>query len=150
MSLSATRLPGVVAVAQAGGTTWEVGFVTPDDIDVDRGTIDLPGSARVLPRTNELTPFGIMALATHLERVRDGEKCFSPRSTAFSASVSACQALSSVLRKAHLAHLPNVRIDSIRAWAGRRAYDAHGIEAAARLLGCRSLDTALRIVGAGR
>lgn len=142
-----TRFAGVLALGEAGATTWEMGMVNTDDIDVSKKTVRLAGSYRASERVNKLTDFGVAALTARLEVVPPGRLCFTPRGSLMSTSANACATLDKVLRRAQLFHLPGVRVDSIRAWAARRAYDAGGAEEAARVLGVRSLDTAVRVAG---
>lgn len=145
-----TRMPGMLALAEASATTWEIGFVTTCDVNLSAETVRLPGTQHLLPRTNPLTPFGVAALAARVDHLPEGAQIFTPRSTPLSANANASAVLGRLLRRAQLAHLSDVRIDSIRAWRGHCAYKEGGIEAAAAALGCRSLDTAARIIGVRR
>lgn len=149
------RLPAALALAEVTtGRVWEIAVASGTDVDLANGTVRLAGTARVAPRTGTLTPWGSHWLAVRVADLGPGlddALVYRGNGSQWSQHASACEALAEVLRRGMVSHLPGVGVGSIRAWAGRRTYVADGIEAAAAVLGCRSVDATARIVGvAGR
>ena len=146
------RLPAALALAEASAASWEIAVTGGTDVDLPNGTVRLAGTVRVVPRTGILTPWGSHWLGVRIVDLGPGPDALVYRGNGsqWSQHASSCEALAEVLRRGAVSHLAGVRVGSIRAWAGRRAYEANGIEAAATVLGCRSLDAAARIVGVAR
>lgn len=144
------RLPAALALAEASAASWEIAVARGTDICLANGTVRLAGTARVAPRTGILTPWGSHWLGIRIADLGPGPNdslVYRGNGSQWSRHASTCEALADILRRGMVSHLPGVRVGSIRAWAGRRAYDSQGIEAAAAVLGCRSLDAAARVVG---
>ena len=146
-TLIETRQPAIVALAEAGAITTEIATVTTDDIDLDEATVSLPGARHATPRVVPLTEWGAVQLA---RRSRDstGPLTYRGGGTGNSPQASVSVALRRMFTTAGFAHETDLRLGSVRAWAGRRAFNETGrIEDAARVLGSRSLDTAARLIG---
>lgn len=147
------RLPAALALAEASAASWEIAVAGGTDVDLATGTVRLAGTARVAPRTGILTPWGSHWLAVRMADLGAGPDetlVYRGNGSQWSRHASTCEALADILRRGMVSHLAGVRVGSIRAWAGRRAYDSLGIASAAEVLGCRSLDAAARIVGVPR
>ncbi len=146
-TLFETRQPAIVALAEAGAVTTEIAAVTRDHIDLDGGTASLPGARHATPRTVPLTEWGATQLA---RRSRDstGPLTYQGGGVGNAAQVSISVALRRMFTAAGFGRETDLRLASVRASAGRRAFDETGrIEDAARVLGCSSLDTAARLIG---
>lgn len=142
-TLIETRQPVIVALAEARAVTTEIATVAAKYID--DGTVWLSGS-RALPRTVSLTAWGAQQVARRAVAVPDGPLVCGEHTECGQASVSV--ALRRMFDLAQLSSERDVRLGSLRAWAGRQAFDESGqIEDAARVLGCRSLDAAARTIG---
>lgn len=144
-TLIETRLPAIVALAEAGAVTTEIASVSASD--VADGAVRLPGARHAVPRTVVLSEWGAAQVA---RRLRDhGGLCIyegAGRGNAGQASVSV--ALRRMFTVAGFAAEPDLRLGSVRGWGARRAFDETGrIEDAARVLGCRSLDVTARAIG---
>ena len=146
-TLIETRQPAIVALAEAGAVTTEIAAVSATDIDVGAGTVSLPGARHATPRTVPLTEWGASQLA---RRSRDstGPLTYRGGAAGNAAQASISVALRRMFTAAGFGQEIDLRLGSVRAVAGRRAFDTSGrIEDAARVLGCRSLDTAARLIG---
>lgn len=148
-TLSESRLPSVWALAEATATTHEIPRVRPEDVDLDAGTVWLSGSAKTESRTASLTKWGVRVLARRLDTADLGlSLTYEGRGSAPSMQASSSMAISRVLNRAGLRDDPAVKPESVRGWAGQRAWRQTGrIETAAIALGCKSLDTAAAIIG---
>ncbi len=141
------------ALGEATAVSSEITAVTIADLDdpLEPTTVRLPGTRRHDPRTAELTDWGSRVLAARAHHLLNAG---APRSTLLAyggaappggpkAQASVCNALREVMRLAGLTSEPDVRPSSLRHWAGRSAYlRGEPIEAVARRLGLRSLDSA--------
>lgn len=150
---STTNLRAAVALAlaEATATTREIPLITVADIDLTTSRVNLPGGARVEPRTVHLTKWGLGVLARHLESIGDTtERHIVPvRGDAhrLPAQASTCNLVATLLDTAGLRTEPDVRPGSIRAWAGASAHRRSGrIDHAAGLLGLRSLDATAELI----
>ena len=148
-TLHETRLPAIVALAEASAITSEIAYITSDDVDLCTRTVRLEGSRNTRARVAQLSTWGVAQLRRRIETVDDGHLVYrTSKAKPGIAHTSVAVALGRLLTKAGLGDLPNVGTGSLRATAGRRTLDATGrIDAAAHVLGCRSLDVAARLVG---
>ncbi len=149
-SLAETRRPAAWALAEATARTSEISNACVRDLDLEAGRIWLPGGTKVEPRRAPLTQWGALALERRLEVIgRDAATplVYEGGGSAESRQASACAAVAETLRRAGLADEPDVRPVSVAAWAGRKVFEETGqIEAAARMLGVRSLDRAAAMI----
>lgn len=141
------------ALGEATAVSSEITALTIADLNQtnEPSTVRLPGTRRHDPRTAELTEWGSRVLAA---RARHLLRAGAPPSTLLAyggatppggpkAQASVCNALREVMRLAGLTTEPDVRPSSLRHWAARSAYlRGEPIEAVARMLGLRSLDSA--------
>jgi integrase/recombinase XerC len=141
------------ALAEATAWTSEMPLVRTSHLDLDLGTVHLPGGSARDPRVGRLTPWGIGQLRRRLERL-DPDEGSDPVlmgegrwDDPDEGRAAATMALDAVLRSARLkAHGVNPR--SIPAWAGAVALTGGAsIDEVAQMLGVRSLDQAAGIVG---
>ena len=152
-TLVGTREPAVWALAEAGASTGEIGWVSAHNLDVDGARVWVAGGRKSTPRWLPLDEWGAIQLgrrARHLGAGSDGDlfltycgdgSCDSRRS-----SVTAV--LTRILRQAGLARSTGVEPRSVSAWVGGRVLaDTGRIDAVARRLGLRSLDLAADMVG---
>lgn len=144
------RKTAAFALAEATATTGEMPYIELHHLDLESGTLELPGSRHNEARTGQLTEWGARMLTGWVSRLPagsgviyngDGRSLKGPQS-------SASQLIYKILELAGLSGEPDVRAGSIGAWAARCIFDeTNDIAAAARALGARSLDTAARRIG---
>lgn len=150
-ALHLTRLPAAWALGQATATAHEIAQVRSIDVDLDRGTVELPGSSRRDARLGFLTDWGVVQLAERLgDLAQPDDPVVSSRpGLSKSSAVSAGDAISRVLAHAGLATRNGVGPRSLLGWAGRRIFDSTGgdIFETARRLGMRSLDQSALLIG---
>ncbi|OZM70310.1 hypothetical protein CFN78_25620 [Amycolatopsis antarctica] len=143
------RHGAMAALALTGAHVAEVGGVYPDNVDLDRGVVRLPGCGqRIDARTLVLDSWSALALHDRLADIDD-------RNLPVAGLVGdwvqrknlVSTALRRVLTKAGLGGDPTLRPASLPAHAARAAFLRHWqIEDAARVLGVRSLDAAARTI----
>ncbi len=95
---------------------------------------------------------GLHATRAAVERIKDREPdaslVYDGARDGKVAQISSCVAIGDILRMAGLAKEPDVRPNSVVAWAGRRVLsETSHIEAVAKVLGARSLDRAASLIG---
>lgn len=152
-SLTSTRLAAAWALAEAAARTAELPHLRVADLELDRARVWIHGSPRAEARWGPVSAWGQLQLERRLREL--GQP--ADRSTLLvcggngsmeSRQASSCQAIGETLRRAGLATEPDIRPVSVAAWAGTRVLtDTGRIEEAARVLGCRSLDAAARLIG---
>jgi len=150
--LTSTRLAVPWALGEATARTAEIPHLRIGDLDLAAGRVWIHGSSNTQPRWGSLTPWGVAQLERHL---RDHPPASDDASLTYRGSVNpesrrahSSQAIRESLQRAGLTTDPYVRPASLAAWAGRQVLYATGhIDAAARALGMRSLDSAARFVG---
>ncbi len=148
-TLAETRQPSIVALAEAGAVTTEIAAVTATDIDFATGLVSLPGCYQANARQVPLTEWGAAQLARRIEHFDgvDVSLTYAGANRRHAGQASISTNLRRLFTRARLTNEPDLGLASVRAWAGRRAFDASGrIEDAACLLGCRSLDAAARLI----
>ena len=152
-SLTSTRLAAAWALAEATARTAELPRLRVTDLDLDRARVWVHGPRRTEPRWGRLSDWGRVQLERRVRELGAATDSTSllvyrGNGSAESRQASSCQAIAETLRRAGLAGEPDVRPVSVAAWAGARVLaDTGRIDAAARALGCRSLDGAARLVG---
>lgn len=140
------------ALGEATAVTSEISAVRVGDVDDPRAPrwVRLPGTRRHDPRLGELSEWGSAIVGRQLELL--AQRRLSPAALLTyrgqgvpgesGAQAAVCNAIANVLAASGLNAEPDVRPSSLRAWAGRRLYDAGmPIEQVARRMGARSLDT---------
>ncbi|WP_440714204.1 tyrosine-type recombinase/integrase [Gordonia sp. FQ] len=139
-----------VALLLAGVRTAEAGWLTVADLDLDAGTVRAHGSAkyqtRVLTLDEAVTPW----LRARVRHLADPEAlvCAPISGDAARRQSLIGMTVGAVLREAGLGDDREVTPTSLTATAGHRAFTATGrIEDAARVTGCRSLDSAATLIG---
>ena len=149
MSLTNTRTPAAWALAEATSRTAEIPHIRGCDLDLANSRVWLHGSRRTVDRWAPLSRWGAVQLERRvavLESI-DAPLIYTANGSAESAQASSCIAVTNTLVRAGLGDEPDLRPVSVAAWAGRSLLDQTGrIDAAARLLGVRSLDRAAQIV----
>ena len=141
------------ALSEATARTSEMPHVRASHVDLDGGTVCLPGGPGIDPRIGWLTGWGIVQIRRRLAQLvqEDGPDPVLMGDLDWTdpgvGRERATHALVGVLRSARL-RAPGVNPRSIPAWAGARALAGGAtIDAVARLLGLRGLDQAAAIVG---
>lgn len=150
-----SRLPASVALALAGAGTGDIGSICLRDVDLDDGTVLLPGGTRTRPRKVAIP--GEWEFATLKRRVTQMKKSNAPLDTGLivrrtgseaSRQAGAAVALADALDRAGLRHDQDIKPASVQRWAATVAFETTGnIAEAAALLGTPSLDTASQAVG---
>ena len=137
----ATTLPVLVGLAFAGASASEIARVAAAHIDADRGFVRLSGDRA---RVNPIDEWARTEIAFHLRNRTDLDPhaplCISAGLTLDRATHSVTVRLRRVLVDAGISHRRGVTARSIRYTTAHRICHAHGIVAAARFLGARSLD----------
>ncbi len=152
-SLTSTRLSAAWALAEATARTAELPHLRLCDLDLDAGRVWIHGSPRTEPRWGVLDEWGARQLARHIRDLgRDPDPetrlVYAGSGSAQSQQASSCQAIGETLRRAGLGGEADVRPISVVGWASARIFAETGrIETAARALGVRSLDRAVRLIG---
>ena len=145
------------ALAEAGALTSEIAQIRVGDLD-DPATptsVALAGTSRMRARRVTLTEWGRSRLAARVEELGDPAPSTAllayggtqpPDSAA--AQAATCRLVGCVLAEAGLGAEEGVRPASVRLWRARERFVESGsLEAAARLLGHRSLDETAAAVG---
>lgn len=151
-SLTSTRASAAWALAETTATTAEISAVRPGDVDLESGTVVLPGSTKREPRSGQLSDWGRLQIERRLRHlVAEGPEAtwlvYGGEGSPESRQASSCLAIKATLVRAGLGQEPDVRPASVPAWAGANAFSAHGrIDLVARSLGLRSLDQAARAI----
>jgi len=145
------RTAAMVALAETTATTTEIAQARWRDVDLDRRIVHLTGADPVRPRAGQLTDWGAATLnAWERQRQPSPDQHVldrrRPDSDPHVAQAAITNKLRLLLSDAGLRD-PRIRPTSVRLWAGRRALDHGGIEAAARALGLASLDTTAAALG---
>jgi integrase/recombinase XerC len=137
----------ILALAEAGATNSEMSELTLAAFNVNAGVVELPGSLRVDPRRNLCTPWGAQVFAGRLHRY-EPEALMIPNADGRRASSSSIsQHFHQLASFAALARR-RYTVNSVRAWRALEiAREQQTVEAAARFLGIRSLDTAATMIG---
>jgi integrase/recombinase XerC len=148
-SLTNTRTPAAWALAEATARSAEIPHIRVCDIDLDKRRVWLHGSPRTVERWAPLTTWGRAQLERRVATLEGTHAplVYAAKGSPESGQASSCIAVTDTLVRAGLGDEPDIRPVSVAAWAGRSLLDQTGrIDAAARLLGVRSLDRATRIV----
>jgi len=152
-SLTATRHPAALALAEATARTSEIPHIIVSDIDLEGGRVWLHGSPKTETRWGYPSQWGLHQLARRVEALKaasgqDPRLVYRGSGSEQSRQAASCIAITETLERAGLAQEPDVRPLSIVAWAGRCIYSETGrIEEVARRTGMRSLDRAARLIG---
>jgi integrase/recombinase XerC len=151
-TLHETRQPAAWALAEATATTSELPHITMCDLDLRNERVWLHDGSTTYPRWGFASPWGLEQLERRLRTLRrqpdpKASLVYEGRGSAESRTASCCIAITETLRRAGLAHEPDISPASVRGWAGRKILtDTGSIQEAARRLGVRSLDRAARLV----
>lgn len=150
------RHAATVALMLSGVHSGEVGHVTIDDIDFEVGTVSAPGTVKFAPRTLDVEPRYLQALAARRDLLLGRQRNTAPERIVLATGsegsdgqkqARVCTTVKDVMRRAGLGDDPELRPTSLTAVPARAAFESTGrIELAARLLGVSSLDTAARAV----
>lgn len=139
--LWASTRPVMVALAHCGGSAAEIAATSRRDIDLEQRTVRFGGTAA---RTNPLDEWASRVLAEHLAHLQSrdaaGPLCVDSALPTRRAAHSITVRLREVLIDAGIAGRPGVTAASIRLTAAAAIAQQHGIAAAAKFLGSRSLD----------
>lgn len=149
-NLEETRLPAIWALAETTATTHEIPRVLPEHIHLNSGFVLLSGSNKLVPRKGILSEWAAIALQQRLSCRELGRPLVYEGSGLSPASMqaSASSALARIMTTAGLRGDTAVKPGSVRAWAGRRIFEETGrIDAVARALGCKTLDSAALNIG---
>ena len=144
------RATAAVALTEATATTSELARLRWCDVDLQRGTVTLPGAGLVRPRTGQLSAWGRAALTAQSEGTDPHPPSWVvdrrvPYDGDHTAQAAMANLLGRVLAAAGLGGR-GIKPTSIRLWGAARIRDRHGIEAAAGALGFTSLDATARII----
>ena len=150
-----TRHAAAVAIAFSGGGTADIAGTTRAHVDLEDGTITLPGGRHIAERTVRIPGEWEYDILT--ERLADLDKLGRPdddglvvrrQGSAASRQAGAAIAITEVLQEGQLRSDPTIKPASISRWAALVAFETSGdIAAAASLLGTGSLDTAAAAIG---
>jgi hypothetical protein len=141
-----TRRPAAWALAETTATTGEITMLTTRHLHDDGTTIEveLPGGRGAHARIVTATTWATLILRRRLDELEPGaplvHRSIRPAGSG-AAQAAVCNLISVVMRANDLQADPGVRPASVRLWRARHEFLATGsLEAAARLVGARSLD----------
>ena len=152
-TLTATRHPAALALAEATARTSEIPHIRVSDLDLEGGRVRLHGSPKTDARWGYPSKWGLNQLARRVEALKaasghDPRLVYRGSGSEQSRQAASCIAITETLERAGLAGEPDVRPLSIVAWAGRCIFSETGhIDEVARRTGMRSLDRAARLIG---
>lgn len=148
-TLIATREPAVWALAEAGASTGEIGFVRTPDLDLVSARAWVSGGRKGAARWLPLDDWEATQLGRRARQVgTDAPLAYAADGSYDSRRSSVTAVLTRILRRAGLGAVDGVEPRSVSAWVGRRVLDdTRRIEAVALRLGLRSLDLAADVIG---
>ncbi len=152
-TLTATRHPTALALAEATARTSEIPHIVVSNLDLEGGRVWLHGSPKTEPRWGYPSSWGLRQLARRVDALKVGPDQDPPliyrgSGSEESRQAASCIAITQTLERAGLAQEPDVRPLSIVAWAGRTIFSETGrIDEVACRTGVRSLDGAARLIG---
>ncbi len=146
-----TVQPTTLALAAAGVTAGEVGFICGDDVDTEQWQILTPGSGKSRSRTITVRPEHREFIQDRLETRRlvgiVAQEPLAYRGNSPQEHVRSAMASKAIASLGRAAGVP-LTIGRLNAWAALQRYTMTGrIEDVAHLLGLRSLDAAARVIG---
>ena len=150
-TFNATRQPVAWALGEATAITAELPYITTDDLDLDctdGPRVWLHGSRKRNERWGFLDDWGALQLERRAAAL-EGTTCLLYKGTGseFSRQASCCNVLRETFIRAGLDSEPDIRPNSLAAWAGVMALEEMGsIEGVARRLGMSSLDAAAAFI----
>ena len=142
--LAKSKIGVLVGVSYCGSTAKEAAALRLRDIDLDARTVSFSGRS---PRVNSLDEWTVTMLRRFLANQSgsplgsDDLLCVSEDTGPTRGAQSVTVRLGRLMKEAGLTGRPGVSARSIRLTTARHILDADGIEAAAKFLGSRSLDT---------
>lgn len=141
-SFARSKMPAIVALGFAGADAAETAAVTPSDIDLDEGWVQLSGPAA---RRNRLPEWSRETLRVHLLNsksapVPNEPLCVGEHLVPERAKHSVTVRLYQIIAKAGLKGIDGVTGTSIRLTTAHEIATEQGIDAAADFLGNESLD----------
>jgi len=152
-TLTATRHPAALALAEATARTSEIPHIMVSDLELEGGRVWLHGSPKTEARWGYPSEWGLHQLARRIETLKataseNRPLIYRGNGSEESRQAASCIAITETLERAGLSREPDVRPLSIVAWAGRRILSETGrIDEVARRTGMRSLDRAARLIG---
>jgi integrase len=150
-TFTSTRLSAAWALAEVSARTAELGHIRVADVDLESLRVWLHGSTRVESRLVPLSEWGSGQIERRMRDVGDVDDAkpilYEGAGGDYHRQAAACVTIKDVLRRAGLAHEPDVRPLSVTGWVGRQVLAETGrIDEVARRLGFRSLDGAARLI----
>lgn len=140
----ATREPSIWALAEAGGSTTEIGQVAAADLRLDTAEVRFAGGPRTNPHIGVLTEWGVRQLS---KRVRTGVPYLASDSVQPRTANGCAATVTDVLRRAGLADRCGVSPRSVTAWAGVKIFErTRRVEDVATGLGWDSLDRVAALI----
>ena len=152
-TLTATRHPAALALAEATARTSEIPHIRVSDLDLEGGRVRLHGSPKTDARWGYPSMWGLNQLARRVEALKaasghDPRLVYRGSGSEQSRQAASCIAITETLERAGLSQEPDVRPLSIVGWAGRCIFSETGhIDEVACRTGMRSLDRAARLIG---
>jgi hypothetical protein len=150
-TMTATRQPAAWALGEASAITSELPHITIDDLDfehADGSRVWLHGSRKRRERWGYLDDWGVAQLERRASALRGTRfLIYQGGGSEQSQQASCCIAIKETMIRAGLAGEPDVRPNSLAAWAGVMALEeTDKIEGVALRLGIRSLDAAAQFI----
>lgn len=137
----------LLALAESGATNTEISSIKMSAIDLVAGSVNLHGTYRTKPRTNQLTGWGLTVLEQRATQAQPDDPivCNADGNAASTAVVS--QYFNMIVSFARV-YGKRLTIDSVRYWGARQVYDRTGrVEDATYFLGNVSLNTTAAGIG---
>lgn len=151
-----SRHGSTAALLLAGAHTSEIGHITIDDLNCGAKTIYIQGSTKYRSRTVPLNEWALRVLTTRSKYLSDPLPADEPTPVLCTGTngsdahkqARVCVTVREILTRAGLSDDPTIKPSSLTAYAARREFDrTKQIEAAAALIGSRSLDGTAALIG---
>lgn len=151
-----TRHAATAALLLLGAHTGELGHITAADVDPVAATVRAHGSTKHQPRNLSLDRWSRQVLIARIAYLagplpadcRSPVLCTGAAGTDAHRQARVCVTVREILTWAGLSDDPGIRPSSLTAYAARRVFDRTGrVEAAAALVGSRSLDSTAALIG---
>lgn len=151
-----TRHAATAALLLLGAHTGELGHITAADVDPAAVIVRTHGSTKHQPRKLSLDRWSQQVLVARIAYLTgtlpaDGPSpvlCTGTAGSDAHRQARVCVTVREILTRAGLSDDPCIRPSSLTAYAARRVFDRTGrVEAAAALIGSRSLDSTAALIG---
>ncbi|MFD6197311.1 integrase [Mycobacteriaceae bacterium NPDC060252] len=151
-----TRHAATAALLLLGAHTGELGHIATGDVNAAAAIVQAHGSTKHQPRNLPLDRWSQQVLVARIAYLTRPLPAGSPSPVLCTGAAGSdahrqarvCVTVREILTRAGLSDDPGIRPSSLTAYAARRVFDRTGrVEAAAALIGSRSLDSTAALIG---